>query len=275
MNVENLDAARPARTSSTRLARDPRRQPPQPGHRGASRRSRTTTAPRDGAVTDATLTWSASSPRSTAAGGPTLRVPPDRPGRRQGRRRARRQHPRRLPVPDRPRARVRRPAGRDRDQRDRQRGRDPARRAADVQPGPRSTRPTRRSASSRKPLAGEFRWTRPDRVRDREPLQLQGRRRAAVRALPAARAQSSRSSATSRRRSCATSSRDAARGRPRRRVVVLGDLNDFEFSETLEILEGAALANLMETLPRARALLVRVRRQLADARPDPGHRGRC
>ena len=32
-------------------------------------------------------------------------------------------------------------------------------------------------------------------------------------------------------------------------VVVMGDLNDFEFSETLEILEGGGLVNLMETLP--------------------------
>jgi predicted extracellular nuclease len=35
----------------------------------------------------------------------------------------------------------------------------------------------------------------------------------------------------------------------RANVVVLGDLNDFEFSETLDILEGAGLTNLMETLP--------------------------
>jgi uncharacterized protein len=34
-------------------------------------------------------------------------------------------------------------------------------------------------------------------------------------------------------------------------IVVLGDLNDFEFSETLEILEGGALTNLMGTLPKA------------------------
>jgi predicted extracellular nuclease len=35
------------------------------------------------------------------------------------------------------------------------------------------------------------------------------------------------------------------------RVIVMGDLNDFEFSETLEILEGRdELFNLMETLPR-------------------------
>jgi predicted extracellular nuclease len=35
------------------------------------------------------------------------------------------------------------------------------------------------------------------------------------------------------------------------RVVVLGDLNDFEFSETVEILEDGGLANLMDRLPKA------------------------
>jgi uncharacterized protein len=35
----------------------------------------------------------------------------------------------------------------------------------------------------------------------------------------------------------------------RANVVVLGDLNDFEFSETLDILEDSGLTNLMETLP--------------------------
>jgi predicted extracellular nuclease len=34
------------------------------------------------------------------------------------------------------------------------------------------------------------------------------------------------------------------------RVIVMGDLNDFEFSETLEILEDAPMVNLMETLDR-------------------------
>jgi hypothetical protein len=34
-------------------------------------------------------------------------------------------------------------------------------------------------------------------------------------------------------------------------VVVLGDLNDFEFSETLRILEGGVLTNLMSTLPKS------------------------
>jgi predicted extracellular nuclease len=34
-------------------------------------------------------------------------------------------------------------------------------------------------------------------------------------------------------------------------VVVLGDLNDFEFSETLNILKGGVLTDLIETLPKA------------------------
>jgi predicted extracellular nuclease len=34
------------------------------------------------------------------------------------------------------------------------------------------------------------------------------------------------------------------------RIVVLGDLNDFEFSETLDILEGNELSNLMDLLPK-------------------------
>ena len=34
-------------------------------------------------------------------------------------------------------------------------------------------------------------------------------------------------------------------------VVVLGDINDFEFSETVSILKGGVLTNLMDTLPQA------------------------
>jgi predicted extracellular nuclease len=33
-------------------------------------------------------------------------------------------------------------------------------------------------------------------------------------------------------------------------VIVLGDINDFEFSETVEILEGGVLTSLMDTLPK-------------------------
>ncbi|MBA2440600.1 MAG: hypothetical protein H0V50_08005, partial [Thermoleophilaceae bacterium] len=36
---------------------------------------------------------------------------------------------------------------------------------------------------------------------------------------------------------------------PNANVVVLGDINDFEFSETIDILEGGVLTTLMKTLP--------------------------
>jgi predicted extracellular nuclease len=38
---------------------------------------------------------------------------------------------------------------------------------------------------------------------------------------------------------------------PAANVIVLGDINDFEFSETVEILEGGVLTTLMDTLPKA------------------------
>ena len=88
--------------------------------------------------------------------GPELRVPPDRPGRRPGRRRAGREHPRRLPVPHRPRAwpsstaraATRRPPTTVR-RRPSTVPSCPSAPAASIPPTPRST-------NSRKPLAGEF-----------------------------------------------------------------------------------------------------------------------
>jgi hypothetical protein len=38
---------------------------------------------------------------------------------------------------------------------------------------------------------------------------------------------------------------------PRANVIVLGDINDFEFSATVDILEGGVLTTLMDTLPKA------------------------
>jgi uncharacterized protein len=38
---------------------------------------------------------------------------------------------------------------------------------------------------------------------------------------------------------------------PRANVIVLGDINDFEFSQTVEILEGGVLTTLMDTLAKA------------------------
>ena len=64
--------------------------------------------PTNDSVVDATQTLTKLVNSITAVGGPTYRVPADRPGRRPGRRRARRQHSRRLHLPDRPRRRVRR-----------------------------------------------------------------------------------------------------------------------------------------------------------------------
>ena len=32
-------------------------------------------------------------------------------------------------------------------------------------------------------------------------------------------------------------------------VIVLGDINDFEFSHTVQLLEGGVLTTLMDTLP--------------------------
>jgi predicted extracellular nuclease len=38
---------------------------------------------------------------------------------------------------------------------------------------------------------------------------------------------------------------------PQANVIVLGDINDFEFSETVDLLEGGVLTTLMDTLPKA------------------------
>ena len=38
---------------------------------------------------------------------------------------------------------------------------------------------------------------------------------------------------------------------PRANVIVLGDINDFEFSQTVDLLEGGVLTTLMDTLPKA------------------------
>jgi len=37
---------------------------------------------------------------------------------------------------------------------------------------------------------------------------------------------------------------------PKANVIVLGDINDFEFSETVSILEGGVMSSLMNTLPK-------------------------
>ena len=96
------------------------------------------------------------------------------------RRRAGRQHPRRLPVPDRPRAGVRGPAGRRRRPTPVEVVAGRARGPAVAQPGP--DRPGQHGVGQQ-PQAARRRVhvEGQDGVRRRQPLQLQGRRRPAVR----------------------------------------------------------------------------------------------
>ena len=104
-------------------------------------------------------------------------------------------------------------------------------------------------ANSRKPLAAEFMYGKRRLILDRQPLQLEGRRSAAVRPLPAADAIESRCSVTSRRSIVDGFVDQILAAEPKSNIVVLGDLNDFEFSTTLDLLEGGVLTTLIETLP--------------------------
>ena len=183
-NVENLDPTDPpakfARAGrlmvhNLQLARPDR----------ASRRCRTTPGRRPAPSTRCSLSWQLLIAAIAGPGGPTYEYRQIDPRNNAGRRRARRQHPGGLPVPHRPRTGVRRPAGRRRPSRRTRSSTRRRRRPAALQPG--RIDPTNPAfANSRKPLAGEFRWRGRHALRDRQPLQLQGRRRSAVRALPAA-----------------------------------------------------------------------------------------
>ena len=165
---------------------------------------------------------------------PDLPVPPDRPGRRPGRRRAGRQHPRRLPLPHRPR-----------------RSRSSTARAATSTTADDGRRRQRRSRSSRQP-----RPHRPDQPGVQRPAasrwpasSLQRPRRSSSSPTTSTRrAATSRCSAASSRRrgssevqrtSRRTSSHDFVDADPGRRRRArtwssLGDLNDFEFSDAAD-----------------------------------------
>jgi hypothetical protein len=114
-----------------------------------------------------------------------VRLPLGEPGRRSGRRPARRQHPRRLLLPDRRgrplvRAGRRRRVDRRRGGRRRRSGDD-----AEVQPGPDRSGERgvgRQPQAARRPVPVR----RALRLRDREPLRLEARRRPALGAEPAA-----------------------------------------------------------------------------------------
>ena len=185
-----------------------------------------------------------------AAGGPTYEWRADRPGQRPGRRRAGRQHPPGLPVPHRPRARVRRPPGR--------RPRPTATAvvgpalgaAADASAPAGSTRRTRPGTRSRKPLAGEFIFNGQhlfvianhfNSKGGDEPLF--GRFQPPTAQLRGAAAPAGAGRARLRRRRSSPPTRT-------RTSSSLGDLNDFEFSDTRRRSSRARVLNdLIDTLP--------------------------
>jgi predicted extracellular nuclease len=103
--------------------------------------------------------------------------------------------------------------------------------------------------NSRKPLAGEFRW------RGRTVIAVANHFNSKGGDQPLfGRFQPPERSSEVQRHKQATVLRgfvrEALAGDRNARVVVMGDLNDFEFSRTLDILESAPLENLMETLPK-------------------------
>ena len=186
-NVENLDPTDP-QAKFDRLAAGHRHQPQQPGHRrpggdpGQQRRRPTTarspptrrspSSPRRSWPRAARATSGARSTRSNDADG-------GEPGGNI-----------RVGVPVQPGAGdLRRPAGRRRRRRAvGGRGREHGRPRLSVSPG-RIDPPSAAWTNSRKPLAGEFVFHGKHGVRRRQPLQLQGRRPAAARPVPAAGAQ--------------------------------------------------------------------------------------
>lgn len=102
--------------------------------------------------------------------------------------------------------------------------------------------------NSRKPLAGEFRWNGRTLLVIANHFNskggddpLFGRRQPPVRSTEVQRHQQANVVADFVEQILAADCRA--------NVIVLGDLNDFEFSETLDILEDSGLTNLMETLP--------------------------
>jgi predicted extracellular nuclease len=102
---------------------------------------------------------------------------------------------------------------------------------------------------SRKPLAGEFRWKgRPVFVVANHFNSKGGDDALFGRIQPPVR-----SSEAQRHQQAAVVNafvKRLERADPRAHVVVLGDLNDFDFSETLDILKGRELFNLVDLLPK-------------------------
>jgi uncharacterized protein len=103
--------------------------------------------------------------------------------------------------------------------------------------------------ASRKPLAGEFRWRGETVFAVANHFNSKGGDQPLF-----GRFQPPNRVTEPQRHQQATVVRDFVRqgleADRRARVIVMGDLNDFEFSETLEILEDTPMVNLMETLKR-------------------------
>ena len=126
--------------------------------------------------------------------------------------------------------------------------------AGPVQPRLIAAAGPRRWTSSRKPLAAEFTLQRPQAVRDRQPLQLEGRRPGALRPVAAAgplvRGAADPAGDARRPASSAISSPPD----PTANIAVIGDLNDFQFSPPVQKLKYAGLVAMIERCPAERAL---------------------
>ena len=165
------------------------------------------------------------------------------------------------------------PAGRDVDQLEGSRP-DAPRRATQVQPGPdradqHGVHHQPQAAGRRVHVEGQ------DGHRDRQPLQLQGRRPAAVRAPPAARAGHGDPAAPAgedrQRLRAATSSAPTCSTTP----SCSGTSTTSSSRGRWRSCRASSSCDLYYLLPRERALLVRVRGQLAGARPHPRVDPRC
>jgi hypothetical protein len=104
-------------------------------------------------------------------------------------------------------------------------------------------------ANSRKPLAGEFRWRGETVIAVANHFNSKG----GDQPLFGRFQPPDRVTEPQRHRQAEVVRAFVARALDideRARVIVMGDLNDFEFSRTLEIIESAPMVNLMETLDR-------------------------
>ena len=223
----------------------------------------------DGTVVDATTTLNRLVAAISAAGGPAYSYRQINPVDAPGRRCAGRQHPRRLPLPDRPRPRVRRSPGRRLDD------------AVSVVAGPNgpelSASPGRVAPTntawnaSRKPLAAEFTYNGHKLFVIVNHFNSKG----GDQGLFGPQQPPVLSSEVQRNQQATLLAGfvdDILAPDPTANIAVVGDLNDFQFSPPVQKLKDAGLTALIETLPPSGALQLRLRRQQPGARPHHGQR---